>query len=207
MESLRNEPVIFGGSPAGTGYSGHGSGDLLSTVILASLLGGGRGFGNYGGDYSGTKYEVKESESEVRDTVRDEGRHNSNEFRTIGMKLCDIEKEAALSGSETRHAVKDAECTIVNTIRDDGNQTRNQMRTFETSVDKQFCDLNMNIERKFCELKERELNNRIATLQDTVTAQKEAISDARVINTILGALNLPSPIPRGPVVNSATANV
>lgn len=226
MESLRNEPVIFGGTPGGTGYGGH---DVLSTVLLASLLGG-RGLGApYAGAYgagapaalgatealsgvtafnaSETRRDIKDVESEIRESIHNQTNTNSAEFRTVGMKLCDIEKENVETKYALSGAIKDSENRLTNKIDRESDQIKNQMRSFETNMDKQFCDLNMNIERKFCELKERELTSRISQLEGTISAQKDAIGNTQVINTILGALNVATPIPRGPVVNGVTSQV
>lgn len=176
METLRNEPVILTGN-GGMGSGGHapcyhGGNDLTSSLLTASLLGGGlfghRGHG-YDHGHSGFRHsdivihegisdirrEVAKSESDVKDAINAHNNANTSEFRSINTQLCDVKHEISKEGCENRIAIKDAVNDLYRKIDCEVGKVSGQVTNLHISMDKQFCETNRNIDKQFCDLNHR----------------------------------------------------
>lgn len=184
MESLRNEPVYLGGTP-GTGGTpvvintpnGNGDNGLLSTVVLASLLGG-RGFGNNGlgsgdttagaalayaqraADNSSTLLtSVTKAEGDIKEATN-AGLHrlqieNAAHFTNLMNRSCEVEKESIKAGYEARLESMQTKADLMANQNANTISIKDDIKDFRFSTDKQFCETNSNINSKFCELDHR----------------------------------------------------
>lgn len=171
MESLRNEPIVFGGSPAGMGG---GSGDsLVSALVVSSLLGrngvngSGAGFADFINEKSvgEARRDIKDSESEIRESIHNQTMHSSSEFRALDGRLASIDKEAVSARYESQIAAKDAQYSLTNKIDCETGLIKNQLGYIQTNVDKQFSDLKTDLFRSLTAIRERELNDEIQSLR------------------------------------------
>jgi hypothetical protein len=203
MESLRNEPVSINGY--GGGYGGS---SILDTILAASLIGGNRGYqpavtdvgtlhtsegiGDTRRDVleasSDVRSDIKESECSVKDSVHELQTATTGEFRTVGMKLCDIEKEAVETKWANAVALKDAEYNIVQKVDRESDFIKAKIDTLQVSQDKQFCDLTHQIERKFNDLNTRDMQNTIDELRRANGALASGAANASLITQIQAIL-------------------
>lgn len=209
METLRNEPVILtGNSPIGSGGGYGSSGDLLSTILAASLIGGGIGGFNRGyapatvdmgtllteksnGD---TRRDVKESESEIRESIHQNSHNTSSEFRGLEGRLASIDKEALASRYESQIASKDATVYLDGRIDTQTSQLRDQVNCFSNGVDRQFVDLRYEIQRGLQDIKDREMAREIADLRRDKEAAERQNQSQSIVNALLSVLR-PGTVP------------
>lgn len=185
MESLRNEPVYLGGTPSapatiintpstGAGYGdGLGGGGLLSTVLLASLLGrNGLGGGLGSGDTtSGAALAYAQRAADNSSTIlaalgKSEGDikeafnsaiartqiETSAHFSDLNNRLCDNDKEVIKAGYEARLESLQTKADLLANQNANTIAIKDDIKDFRFSVDKQFCETNSNIDKQFCTL-------------------------------------------------------
>jgi hypothetical protein len=186
MESLRNEPVYLGGTPGtggtpvvintpSTGGNGYGENGLLSTVVLASLLGnrgglGGAGLGT-GDTTSGAALAyaqraadnssemlaaIGKSEGDVKEAFN-AGIHrmqieNSAHFSNLASKLCDTEKEAIKAGYEARIESLQTKSDLLANQNANTISIKDDIKDLRFDVDSKFCHLNNSMDKQFCDV-------------------------------------------------------
>lgn len=182
MESLRNEPVYLGGTPNTGGTpvvvntpasgGGYGEGGLLSTVLLASLLGGRGGLGGVNGigvadtsaaalayaeraadNSSQLLAELGKSEGNVKESFN-AGIHrmqieNAVHFSNLNNKLCDTEKEAIRAGYEARLESLQTKSDLLANQNANTISIKDDIKDFRFDVDKTFCGLANGIDKQF----------------------------------------------------------
>lgn len=201
MESLRNEPVYLGGAPASGGSApvilntpatGGGFGDngsLLSTVVLASLLGvrGGFGGGLATGDTtsgaalayaqraadnsSALLTSVTKAEGDIKEATNAAVQRlqieNAVNFNKLDNRLCDAEKEAIKAGYEARIESLNTKSDLLANQNANTISIKDDVKDFRFANDKQFCETNTNIDKQFCSL-EHSLDKRFQCLETEV---------------------------------------
>lgn len=185
----------------GTGYGdGFGGGGIMSAVLLSSLLGGRRGFG---GDDSGVDHnnnviladlrkdvgdaalEAAKTESRIQAAIQVQDTNNNVNFRALDNKICEVQKDAIIVG-------KDA---IINALQIEA-RTTDRLTSFERNVDGQFCDvrsqiagvkndLGLQIERGFCDLREKTLEDKVAEL----LRDKDDLKNSLFFSNQISAIN------------------
>lgn len=183
METLRNEPVSFG-TPTGGGSSpvvvntpasggGYGDNGLLSTILIASMLGG-RGFGNYGNNgtcepsathafaqraadnSSQLLSTVTKAEGDIKEAFS-AGQHRAQieqagHFTALFNRSCEVEKEAMKSGYEARLEALQTKSDILANQNQNTISIKDDIKDFRFETAKNFCDTNNLITSKFCDL-------------------------------------------------------
>lgn len=184
-----------------TAYSGlgGGGGDLLGTIALLSLIGG-RGLGidkgcgfNFTGPalveasalataqgFSDTRSDVKDVASEVRESIHTQTLGLMGEFRGLDCKFNGIGRDALAAKYESAISNLQSMFAISNKIDNDTNRLSLENRGIQTSMDKQFCDLNNRLEHGFKdievgnlrtqldELRRSEVNHRFRDLENMI---------------------------------------
>jgi hypothetical protein len=214
MDKLQStEPVIIASSPTPTVIApstGYGESGLLSTIVTASLLGGGAwGAGRYNQEAlvsqgtvdllqasNDTRRDVKDSESEVREYIHTHNSAVATQFQLLGDKVHSIDKEAQAARYESQIAVKDAVTSLTAKIDCESNALRNQISCFENKLDKDLTQFRFETERNFAEVAERELKAEIRELKREKEAADRAVQSNDIITRILAVLNPTSPLAR-----------
>lgn len=186
MESLRNEPVYLGGqpsgvggtpivvnTPAGGGYGGYGDNGLLSTILIASMLGRG-GFGGWGnGDVNnggaGTAYaqraadnssqlltSVTKAEGDIKEAtaaaIARMQLENAMNFSSLKDRSCEVEKEAIKAGYEARLEALQTKSDLLANQNQNTISIKDDIKDLRFDMDSKFCHLNNSIDKQFCAL-------------------------------------------------------
>lgn len=216
MESLRNEPVIFGGSPTGIGggYGGLGGG-LVEGLLLASLLGRG-GLGGYNANGVGgtalatelgtlfnqqeigsTRRDVKDSESEIRESLLNQQIANGAEFRSLDGKLCGIDKESMRGAFEAQISGLKSTYELSNKVDHKTDMIDNKINHLEVNVDKQFSSLKQELLIGLDKIREREQLREIENLRRQNDQLFSRATNEDLIKSMIGALKATGVIPVG----------
>lgn len=190
----------------GTGYTdgGFGGGGIMSAILLSSLLGR-NGLVGGNGDVSGNNtnhailsdlrkdvgdaaLEAAKTESRIQAAIQVQDANNNVNFRALDNKICETQKDAIVVG-------KDA---IINSLQIEA-RTTDRITNFERNVDNQFCDvksqiavvkndLGLQIERGFCDLREKTLEDKVAELLRAQDDLKNNLLFSNQINAINSTL-------------------
>jgi len=185
--------------PYTDGFGGGG----LSALVLASLLGGRGGFGFGNGttadnnniiladlrkDVGDAALEAAKVESRIQAAIQVQDTNNQVNFRALDNKICEVQKDAIIVG-------KDA---IINSLQIEARAT-DRLNALSTNMEHHFCkveadikevkcDLGLQIERGFCELREKTLQDQLDELRRKVACGDNSLISAQISN-LTGLVN------------------
>lgn len=197
METLKNEPVILGGSTS------NDSG-LTDAVVLSTFLNR-RGFGDEG---RGTGFatematllnqqqlgevqrDIKSTESGIRETILNQTIGTNSEFRSVDGKLFSIDKEALRANYEAQISALKATNELSNKIDYKTEHLASKINSLEVGMDKQFSSLKERLISGLDKVKEREQLREIEGLRRQNDQLLVKNSNEDLIRSMLSSLKI-----------------
>lgn len=207
-------PVVVT-SGAGGYNNGYGSGGLLETVVLASVLGN-RGFGLGGNgtsdvvtsqntselrkDVAETSAEVHKLGNEVQNAFTLQTATLASEFRNLDNKICETDKAAIEAKYEAKIQVLESTNNILTKVDDRTLAIKDQLYGLSTTMASEFCDvkhqmeenkndLALQMERGFNKLEDQRLRDEIARLREERDCNRNNLLFSQQTNSMLNAID------------------
>lgn len=128
--------------------------------------------------------DVQEVKADIRDSIQTQSLNFTGQFMHLHDKMCEADKDALRANYEARLETKDAIFKLNEKIDNEHERTNDKIEYFRNYVEKEFCGLNLSLEKKFGVLKERDLEAQLREVKRELTAEQGASQTKQILDAI-----------------------
>lgn len=139
-------------------------------------------------DVAKSESDLKDSVSGIKDTIQRLQLENTINFKDLDNRLCTSEKEQLKATFENREKLLDTKYQLSEKIDRESEIIKKDLIQFRFDVDKQFCEVQHQIEKGFDKVQVDGLKERIANLKDELNETRDSKQTSDIVSNVLRAL-------------------